>query len=1259
MAKSISAGAREKETLRYAASSIAATTLLDSSSYTHPAPSFNTEFVADPVLLSLAQLAALRLGASGAFISFFDSKYQHVVAHAGPDSRIHPGHHHDVRCHLQGRAIPRPSSVCARVMFEPAITEPHESQDRLPVVVIPDLASDTRIAPHIRQSVLPNACFYASVPVKSPRGILIGVVAVYDGQLRQELDFELLTFLRDISYTITSHLSSKRTRADLRRSERMVRGLGSFVEGGGSMSFNTATANPESFENIGVEGNLNVAQQQIQLREKTYRETLQPTYDINAGVSDHSYAGTAESFSPSTPLERIESSRGTSPNQFGNHDPAQPSSVAFPAPSVKSTVSCGTEASENEHGASIKAIFSRAANVIRESIEVEGVLFLDASVKTFGGLVRAKKSSDSDPLYSSDESSGEDPNRFCDVFAYSTSAISSIDSGTDHDASAAFQGKVPERFLKGLFRRYPEGKIFDYDEEGCMSVSGESSGDDSSTRHFLPDTESSKRSSSDDTRTRHWPKKALSRRSEGDIIVTFIPGARSVLIVPLWDANKEQWYAGGVIWTCTPARVFSKEGELSYLRAFGMTIMAELSRLETLAQTKAKSDVLGSLSHELRSPLHGIVAAVDLLHDTTLDAFQCDVVHSMESCGRVLLDVMNHLLDYSKVNALIRDAREEKAADTKNPPAGTRQNSAHDNNMRLLTDVQLDALVEESINSAFAGHVFQKMSIAQLKIDDDRHHADVRSLRRSDTIDAVESFGHHTNSSGDFRFHVGDVSVLMDIDPNVSWNFRTQPGALRRIILNILGNSLRYTNKGFITISVEQEKRMSKKKQPTTYLKLTFIDTGKGIGPEFMQQKLFTPFAQEDRLTQGTGLGLSLVRQIVRTLKGSIQVESQVGLGTNVQISIPVPPPPTGGTPIDEKFEKQKSALSGLRVAIIGIDSRITQVPALTHSPPLSLSKLMHSICLNWLKLQVVKLDDERYRPDLIICGQSGMEQLLSDKGREGLLAPVVILCKDAVQAHDLSKSYQSSSRHKIFEFMSQPAGPRKLARALDTALARWTEVAQMGMPDTPISEPSRTFPSSTSGIEQSSLEDDEKHEAQNDPQQTQSSTDDVPEGAASTVEIYRPMETIEQHPDNFSKKSHFSVGVADSPPPREQKILLVDDNDINLRILVAFMKKLKRSCATASNGLEAFEKFAAEPSLYSCVLMDLSMPVMDGLEATRSIREFEKSQQLAPATPIIALTGLASASSQQEAFASGMDLYLTKPVKLKELTSALSEKDG
>lgn len=135
-------------------------------------------------------------------------------------------------------------------------------------------------------------------------------------------------------------------------------------------------------------------------------------------------------------------------------------------------------------------------------------------------------------------------------------------------------------------------------------------------------------------------------------------------------------------------------------------------------------------------------------------------------------------------------------------------------------------------------------------------------------------------------------------------------------------------------------------------------------------------------------------------------------------------------------------------------------------------------------------------------------------------------------------------------------------------------------------------------------------------------------------------------------------------------RILVVDDNPINLQLLVMFMKKHKFAYTEATNGLEAFERYkdatttiksnSYNPSStrksFDFVLMDISMPVMDGLASTREIRRYEHEKGVMPAK-IVALTGLASAQAQEEAIGSGIDDYLPKPVKFAELKKLVEKK--
>ena len=129
--------------------------------------------------------------------------------------------------------------------------------------------------------------------------------------------------------------------------------------------------------------------------------------------------------------------------------------------------------------------------------------------------------------------------------------------------------------------------------------------------------------------------------------------------------------------------------------------------------------------------------------------------------------------------------------------------------------------------------------------------------------------------------------------------------------------------------------------------------------------------------------------------------------------------------------------------------------------------------------------------------------------------------------------------------------------------------------------------------------------------------------------------------------------------PPGTNSVLLVDDNEINLNLLVAFMKRANRPCVAVKDGLQALEAFKHACNEggdgFKHVLMDITMPVMDGITATREIRSFERGMNKTgqPAT-ILALTGQVAEATRREMFEAGGDYFLPKPVKFKELMKLL-----
>jgi hypothetical protein len=595
---------------------------------------------------------------------------------------------------LSGSAIPRKYSICERGLGSETASGAQQNADtnerqslatRLSVSIVPDLSVDDRLEsnPYFRH-IRPTAKFYAGVPIRTRRGIDIGVYCVLDSEPRVNLDSSSIRFLQDISRTVMGYLETLSAAHGHQRNVRMVRGLGSLIEGKASMSRWWLGDNFNSFKDPikGEEGALNAKQQKLQRIdeerqiETTHRPLVWPIAssvpaDVTARGEDRhgNYDDDGENSGgiSGLPTQRpasemtLTSGNGNATSGSGdktsgrgttlgsNSTPDEAASTAATSAVttgsiVGTTTGSVTQPQEDEYLIAIKALLSRGANIIRESVQCEGVLFLDAAISSFGGFVEqpdiglsspGESPRESSPTSSSEEGKrqgnekGDENAKLCQVLGHSTSESASIDG----DLSTLAQLSVPERFLKRLLRLYPEGYIFNFDESGAIQ-SGDSSEDDSTAEYLGVVTGDNKRPE----------RKRLLKPTDRDILTQTFVGARSIGLIPLWDSNRERWFAGGFMWTRTPTRVFTTHGELSFLKAFGMALMAEAARIEGMRSSKAKADILGSVSHELRSPLHGIILGIELLNDTTLNAFQEDILHTLETCGRTLVDTINHVM---------------------------------------------------------------------------------------------------------------------------------------------------------------------------------------------------------------------------------------------------------------------------------------------------------------------------------------------------------------------------------------------------------------------------------------------------------------------------------------------------------------------------------------------------------------------------------------------------------------------------------------
>lgn len=258
----------------------------------------STSSSSDSSLTAFAQLVVFRLEATRCLISLFSEHHQLVVAEATRDSAITPNIEGSNHVWLGCTRIPRNFGICEHVLAaqgstpasSPPAPDPSSppTPSKLPILVVPDLAEDSRFSdrPYVQAS--PFNRFYAGVPIRSPRGIDIGVLCVFDDKPRTApLTEPQTTFLRDISCTVMDHFDSKRSVERYRRTERMVRGIGSFVEGKSTMSQWWLGDNPAFFNNDGLEGDLNPRQQQLQKEDEANEAVLLQRASWRQGPDSH------------------------------------------------------------------------------------------------------------------------------------------------------------------------------------------------------------------------------------------------------------------------------------------------------------------------------------------------------------------------------------------------------------------------------------------------------------------------------------------------------------------------------------------------------------------------------------------------------------------------------------------------------------------------------------------------------------------------------------------------------------------------------------------------------------------------------------------------------------------------------------------------------------------------------------------------------------------------------------------------------------
>jgi signal transduction histidine kinase/CheY-like chemotaxis protein len=1254
----------------------------------------------DKILTAFCQLGALRMRARRCLIFFFDVNHAYIMAEATQtlslvDDAIHePGD----EVWMGHSIIPRDVACCETTVNLPPfpISAAADCDVKKSAFVVNDLTKHPDLSTRPYVTDFPHGRFYAGVPITTPSGVNIGAYCILDDKVRDGVPEKDLCFLRDMSQTVVNHLESVRALSERQQTNRMVAGLGDFVRRNPSAARKAPPASGMPL-NKGVVGAQQVRSVEYRLPDALVDTIRAPAPtssepmkdDSTTHHSSNSSASHVQASESRTVHVQEPSDSVPSPANHRKHALLDPEAQMDTASTLTGTVpraesfTARSPPRRQEHTSGPNNTYQRAAEILCQSLDIDGVAFLDASVRVFGGLSETQNTesnegsnADSDDsacvLSQSDSASKSQPKpaNVCQVLGCAQSPGNDM-MDTNHTTSQPTQ-KLTESFLRRLMRRNPHGKVWKFDEE---------------LRTYSEDGFSSDESGAG-VKADRAPLSSSQRRNDAhkdgsydaEVLQRAFPGSRCIALNGIWDFTRKRWAIAGLYWTRDPLRSIAQDTEMRFVDAFCDIIVAETKRLEVLGTDKAKSDFISTVSHELRSPLHGILGSCELLSDHGLDDTAAAFLEQINSCGRTLLDIVEHLLDFAD----LKSQRLRKGA--------------------VKSSRITQKLLPAAISSSGDGLKASDMSVAFDYLTEDAVVSSAYSFYYS------QSANSHTSTP-----------VILDIDRSDGkpWYCSLATGGWKRVCINLVTNALKYTPSGFIRVSLQKESKPGSRRRFDAVL--TVSDTGKGMSKKFQSDRLFHDFAQEDTLSDGLGLGMHIVSSIVYAMGGSIDVVSdQDGTGTCVTVRVPLELNQNGqhtSGSLDKSSGSIPKAFEGLKVGLVTGVHR----PADAENNPISAASAMAIASIeSHLKFLRIQSEQCQWRSsksyDLFIVMEPDIHECLAtlrnsevadgDPTRNGNnLAPVLVVCNNSPSAQILRDSWATDKMrtHMTLEHIALPCGIKQITRTISSVL-RLHEKRVTGASETPEAYEKPKDGGSADGVVRHHIRT--HHELQLRSLASQLVTTEVcvteqaesksaPLSSLSAQAISLQVSPTESQVIQLSSHSISNHQACQDVPSTSTSaqaplaikasitsavvttttmptLLLVDDNNVNLRLLAAFAKKHRYPYLTAQDGqlaVDAFVNAHRNASLQNgpeshnsdtismgmptVILMDINMPVMDGYEAVQQIRSYEKKHHMA-ASKIIAVTALQSEAAQVEAFGSGFDLFLCKPIQLRNLSKLI-----
>ncbi|HKB90581.1 MAG TPA: response regulator, partial [Opitutaceae bacterium] len=415
------------------------------------------------------------------------------------------------------------------------------------------------------------------------------------------------------------------------------------------------------------------------------------------------------------------------------------------------------------------------------------------------------------------------------------------------------------------------------------------------------------------------------------------------------------------------------------------------------------------------------------------------------------------------------------------------------------------------------------------------------------------------------KFAEKNVDMLYEIADGVPAMVRGDSARLRQILVNLIGNAVKFTEQGEVVLSV----RTNRADDTAVELGFSVRDTGIGIPVDGLN-RLFHSFSQVDpsitRRFGGTGLGLAISKRLAELMGGQMWVESSVGKGSTFFFTIAVGAVASKPRPY---AISSKAQLTGKRMLIV--DDNATN------------RRILTTLASNWGMI--------------VRASSSGSEVLALLGSGESFDIAVLDMHMPAMDGITLAREIRRYRDEKSLPLvLLSSLGRREITLEKSLFAARLTKPVK---PAQILDVLSSLFPN---------------------------------EELAKIVPI------------------SFAPSTPEGTNLKPDRILLAEDNLVNQKVAILMLGKIGCRADIAANGLEAIEAVARQD--YDVILMDVQMPEMDGLEATRRICQIWPNLVRRPW--IIALTANAMQGDRDRCREAGMNDYITKPIKVEELSAAL-----